>query len=124
MMGGAACPAHRNGLWLAQNPQWCWGQESAIEVPGLIGTCPQITLKEIGRFASVQLEAKKAVVCVIGENIKNLHGLSADIFMALKKSGIKIHMISYGATGINIAFLVDNRAVRASVQALHRLIFK
>ena len=81
-------------------------------------------LKEISRFAGVRLEEKKAVVCVIGENIKNLRGLSADVFMAMKKAGINIHMISYGATGINIAFLVDNRHVRASVQALHRLIFK
>ncbi|MBI4713164.1 MAG: aspartate kinase [Planctomycetes bacterium] len=80
-------------------------------------------LKEIARFAGVQLDEKKAVVCVIGENIKYLNGLSADIFMALKRAGVKIHMISYGATGINIAFLVDNRDVRKSVRSLHRLIY-
>jgi len=37
----------------------------------------------------VQLVDKKAVVCVIGENIKYLNGLSADIFMTLKKAGLK-----------------------------------
>ncbi|MFA5793771.1 MAG: aspartate kinase [Candidatus Brocadiia bacterium] len=80
-------------------------------------------LKELSKFARVNLEDKQALICVIGEDIKRLHGISGNIFGALRDADIKVKMISQGATQTNIAFLVENSSVNETVRALHRVLF-
>ena len=80
-------------------------------------------LKEISQFAKIKLDDKQAIVCIIGEDIKRLHGLSGDVFSTLKDVSVEVKMISQGATRTNIAFLIDNNAVRKSVAVLHRKLF-
>jgi aspartate kinase len=85
-----------------------------------------LALEELSRRiigSDVKIKEKQAIVCVIGQDIKYLSGLSGDIFMALKQSrpgGIDIKMISQGYTRTNIAFVVDNCEVRRAVKALHK----
>ncbi|MFH0889421.1 MAG: aspartate kinase [Planctomycetota bacterium] len=81
------------------------------------------TLKEISQFARIKLDGKQAIICIIGEDIKRIHGLSGDIFVALKNASIEVKMISQGATRTNIAFLIDNSAVKKAVTVLHKALF-
>lgn len=81
------------------------------------------TLKEISQFARIKLDGKQAIICIIGEDIKRIHGLSGDIFIALKNASIEVKMISQGATRTNIAFLIDNSAVKKAVTVLHKALF-
>lgn len=80
-------------------------------------------LKEISKFAQIKLQDKQAVVCVIGEDIKRLHGISGDIFSSLRDNSIETKMISQGATRTNIAFVVDNNDVKKAVRSLHNVLF-
>lgn len=80
-------------------------------------------LKKISKFAQIKQQDKQAVVCVIGEDIKRMQGISGDIFFALKYNSIEVKMISQGATRTNIAFLVDNSDVKKSVRILHNVLF-
>jgi aspartokinase len=80
-------------------------------------------LKEVSQFAHIKLEDKQAIVCIIGEDIKRLRGLSGDIFATIRDASIEVKMISQGATRTNIAFLIDNRAVKKTVNMLHNVLF-
>jgi aspartate kinase len=81
-------------------------------------------LKEISRFARIKVDDKQAIICIVGEDIKRLHGLSGDVFSTLKDIFVEVKMISQGATRTNIAFLVDNSAVKKTVTVLHGKLFK
>ena len=81
-------------------------------------------LKELGQFAQVKLEDRQALICVIGEDIRHLPGISGNIFGALRDAAIEAKMISQGATRTNIAFITDNSSVKNAVRILHRVLFR
>ena len=67
--------------------------------------------KEFAEFAEVDSAGRKAIVCVVGENIKHSPGIVAKIFSAM--DGIRVNMISQGASEINIGFVVDPHILSA-----------
>lgn len=77
--------------------------------------------KEFEEFAEVSASSGKAMVCVVGENIRHSPGIVGRIFSAL--DGIRINMISQGASEINIGFVVDENDIEATVRALHKELF-
>ena len=81
-------------------------------------------IHELAEFAEVKILKNKAIICVVGERIRKKTTIADSIFTPLKRAGIKVHMISQGATLINIAFVVDNRNVRPTVKILHRAFFR
>ncbi|MDE3057406.1 MAG: lysine-sensitive aspartokinase 3 [Bacteroidota bacterium] len=81
---------------------------------------PQI-VKELRAFATVTTSERKAIVCVVGENLKNSPGIAAQVLNAI--SDINVNMISQGASEINLSFVVDEEFVDAVVQRLHKEFF-
>jgi aspartate kinase len=81
-------------------------------------------VKELSKFSKVKLQNKQAVICVIGEDLKRIPGVSGDIFSALRDNWIEVKMISQGATRTNIAFLVDNRNAKKAIGVLHNTLFR
>lgn len=79
---------------------------------------PQI-LEELEQIAKIKIEKDKAIVCCVGEGMENSVGVSGRIFSVVGKAGIRVHMISQGASEINISFIVDNKDADAAVKALH-----
>lgn len=77
--------------------------------------------KEISEFAEVSASNGKAIVCVVGENIHRSPGIVGRIFSAL--DGIRINMISQGASEINIGFVVDEKDIEQAVKLLHKELF-
>lgn len=80
-------------------------------------------VEELRSFAEVDVEKEKAILCVVGEGLRSMSGIAADVFDALKTEKISVHMISQGASKINIAFVVDNQDCQKAVQALHSKFF-
>jgi aspartate kinase len=78
---------------------------------------------DLRQFAEVSIEKDKAIVCVVGEGMRNTPGIAGDIFMAMKEAGVNVLMISQGASKISVAFLVDDADAQKAVQALHRKFF-
>ena len=80
-------------------------------------------IRELADIAEVQVEGGKAIICVVGEGIRNELGVSGQVFTAMKDAGIQVQMISQSAMSINIAFLVNNDQIPAGVNALHQTFF-
>jgi aspartate kinase len=80
-------------------------------------------VEELRTFAGVTVEKDRAIICVVGDGIRNTPGIAGDIFQALKEASVNVLMISQGASKINVAFVVDDADCQKAVQALHRKFF-
>ena len=78
---------------------------------------------ELGGEFTVAVETGRAVICVVGEGLRDMPGLAADAFGALKDAGVNVLMISQGASKINLAFVVADGDVPKAVSALHERFF-
>jgi aspartate kinase len=76
---------------------------------------------DLGKLADVKYEGKKALVCLVGENIRETPGIVAKVFGAL--GNIKVRMISQGASEINLTFVVEEDDMIDVVQRLHKEFF-
>jgi len=76
---------------------------------------------DLEKIADVKYEGRKAIVCLVGENLREIPGIAAHVFGEL--SDVKIRMISQGASEINLTFVIEEDQVPAVVQRLHRAFF-
>lgn len=76
---------------------------------------------DLARLADVKYEGRQAIVCLVGENIRNTPGIAAKVFGCI--GDVNIRMISQGASEINISFVIDEADVPAVVSRLHQAFF-
>ena len=76
---------------------------------------------DLDKLAAVKYEGRKAIVCLVGENIRGTPGIAAKVFSAI--SDINVRMISQGASEINITFVVEEDDVPEAVRRLHETFF-
>jgi aspartate kinase len=76
---------------------------------------------ELSGIGEVSFERDKAIVCVVGDNLKFKPGVAAKLFNAV--SDTNIHMISQGASEINVTFVIDNHQVDEVARRLHEEFF-
>ena len=67
------------------------------------------------------MKGRKAIVCLVGENLRDTPGIAARVFGEL--ADVKIRMISQGASEINLTFVVEEDTVSDIVQRLHKTFF-
>jgi aspartate kinase len=77
---------------------------------------------ELEKFSTVTVEQEKAIVCLVGEQMKYTPGIAARVFGAIRD--INVNMISQGASEINISLIVNESDLSATVQKLHREFFE
>lgn len=77
--------------------------------------------EELGRIADVKYEGRKALVCLVGEDIRGQHGMAGRVFSAV--SHVNVRMISQGASEINMSFMIDEEDVEEAVRSLHKAFF-
>ncbi|HYF01587.1 MAG TPA: aspartate kinase [Planctomycetota bacterium] len=83
----------------------------------------EAAVAELRKFAEVSVEQDKAIICVVGEGLRNTRGIAGDVFSALRDDGVNVLMISQGASKISIAFVVEDADAPKAVQAMHRKFF-
>ncbi len=76
---------------------------------------------DLQKIADVKYEGRKAIVCLVGENIRSTRGIAARVFGAIRD--LEVRMISQGASEINISFVIDEADVPCAVQKLHAEFF-
>ena len=81
---------------------------------------PAIT-DELSRIADVKCEGSKALICLVGEDIRGQAGISGQVFSAI--SHVNVRMISQGASEINMSFMINEEDVEEAVRSLHRKFF-
>jgi aspartate kinase len=77
-------------------------------------------LRELEEFAQVSCTSRQVIVCVVGEKIRYTPGIVAKIFQAI--GGINVRMVSVGASRLNVSFVVDEKDLRQTVEALHHTV--
>jgi aspartate kinase len=76
---------------------------------------------DLAKLADVKYEGRKAIVCLVGENLRETPGIAALVFRELADK--KIRMISQGASEINLTFVIEEDEVPDVIQRLHRKFF-
>ena len=76
---------------------------------------------ELAKIADVKMEGHKALVCLVGEDIRGHNGIAGQVFSAI--SHVNVRMISQGASEINMSFMSDEEDVEEAVRSLHNHFF-
>jgi aspartate kinase len=77
---------------------------------------------DLSQLADVKYEGRKALVCLVGEDIRGKSGMAAQVFTAVRH--INVRMISQGASEINMSFMIDEDDADEAVRSLHAAFFK
>lgn len=77
---------------------------------------------ELRRLGTVEVEERRAIICVVGEGLRSTPGVAARVFDQLRD--INISLISQGASSINLTFVVDERQAPEAVARLHQAFFE
>ncbi len=82
---------------------------------------PQIDA-DLKALADVTYEGKKALICMVGEDIRGQQGIAAKVFNAIRH--VNVRMISQGASEINMSFMIEEDDADEAVRSLHAAFFK
>ncbi|MFC5861631.1 lysine-sensitive aspartokinase 3 [Acidicapsa dinghuensis] len=77
---------------------------------------------DLGKLADVKYEGKKALVCLVGEDIRGQNGIAAQVFAAVKH--VNVRMISQGASEINMSFMIEEEDAEEAIRSLHAAFFQ
>jgi aspartate kinase len=77
---------------------------------------PEISA-DLSYLADVKYEGRKALICMVGENIRGQHGIAARVFQAIRH--VNVRMISQGASEINMSFMVEEDDAEEAIRSLH-----
>jgi len=76
---------------------------------------------ELSKIADVKMEGHKALICMVGEDIRGSSGISGRVFSAIRH--VNVRMISQGASEINMSFMVEESDVEEAIRSLHAEFF-
>ena len=76
---------------------------------------------DLAKLADVKYEGRKAIVCLVGDNLREIPGIPARVFSEL--NDVKVRMISQGASEINLTFVIEEDDVPRVIQRLHQVFF-
>ncbi|MGA2851366.1 MAG: lysine-sensitive aspartokinase 3 [Terracidiphilus sp.] len=77
---------------------------------------------DLSKLADVKYEGRKALICLVGEDIRGQNGMAAQVFNAIRH--INVRMISQGASEINMSFMIEEDDADEAVRSLHAAFFK
>jgi len=78
-------------------------------------------LKELGQYASVEVDRNQTIICIVGDLDAEKQGFAFKVFESL--SEIPIRMISYGGSENNISVLVESGRKKDALVALNNKLF-
>lgn len=76
---------------------------------------------DLSELADVKYEGRKALICMVGENIRGQQGIAARVFQAIRH--VNVRMISQGASEINMSFMIDEDDAEEAIRSLHAEFF-
>jgi aspartate kinase len=76
---------------------------------------------DLSHLADVKYEGRKALICMVGENIRGQQGIAARVFQAVRH--VNVRMISQGASEINMSFMIEEDDADEAIRSLHAEFF-
>ena len=83
----------------------------------------QALTADLSTFAEVRVEGGMAIVCLVGDRLRDLPDAFERIFGTLRRASIPARMVSVGASRTNVSLVVDQSAAANAVRALHAEFF-
>ena len=80
-------------------------------------------VEEIKEFAEVEQLGKRSILCLVGSGLRQDTSLLARVFDILARAQVPVHVISQGASRINITLVTDPEHVKPAMQALYDELF-
>ncbi len=80
--------------------------------------------EELAKIGRVNIYHEQAIICIVGEGMREALEVPGKTFTLLAKNKIRIDLISQGASQVNITFLVEEKDVERALQLLHKLYFE
>ena len=77
-------------------------------------------LEKLSELGTVSLLEKRAIVILVGENMRKVIGIAGKMFQTLAQEKINIEVISQGASEINISCVIPSQYADHAVRALHK----
>jgi aspartate kinase len=77
--------------------------------------------EDLAKLADVKYEGRKAIVCLVGDALREMPGVAARVFGVIPE--VKIRMISQGASDINLTFVIEEDDVPDVIKRLHTAFF-
>ena len=77
--------------------------------------------EELGQIAEVAVEENQALICLVGDSIRETHGVALKVFQSL--GDVNVRMISQGASALNLSLLVAAEDLQNAVALLHANLF-
>jgi aspartate kinase len=78
--------------------------------------------RDLSGIGEVSIERGKAIVCVVGDNLKFTPGVASRLFKAIASTNV--NMISQGASEINLTFVINESDVESVARSLHDEFFR
>jgi aspartokinase/homoserine dehydrogenase 1 len=72
-----------------------------------------------GQIQSVDVGRGLSILAVVGDGMAGAHGVAAQVFNSLGRSGINVRAIAQGASERNISLVVDGKAAAKALRAVH-----
>jgi aspartate kinase len=79
-------------------------------------------IRELSEYAGVEVKTGKAIVTIIGD-VQRSSEILKDAFGLCTKMGIRVQMVSHGASKVNISFIINDGEADSLVTELHRFFF-
>ena len=79
---------------------------------------------QLQKVKPVKIEKQLCVIALVGDNMRNYHGLSGKMFSALGKNNINIRAIAQGASEKNISAVIDKIEAKKALNTLHERFFE
>ena len=79
-------------------------------------------VEELMQLGAVEIERRRAIICVVGEGLRGTPGIAARIFSCL--TDINVSLISQGASSINLTFVIEEENLHEAVSRLHAAFFE
>jgi aspartate kinase len=79
-------------------------------------------IRELSEYAGVEVKTGKAIVTIIGD-VKRSSEILKEAFGLCTKMGIRVQMVSHGASKVNISFIINDGEADSLVTELHRFFF-
>jgi aspartate kinase len=82
----------------------------------------EAVVADLERIGTVEIDRDQAIICLVGSGLRQTAGVAAQIFSAI--ADFNVSMISHGASGVNMTFVVKQDQVADVIRSLHRTFFQ
>ena len=77
---------------------------------------------DLEKLGTVEVEEERTIISIVGEGLRNTPGIAARVFSVM--NDINVSMISFGASSVNLTFMVDEAQTAKAIARLHQVFFE